>query len=220
MSSMVSEPGPIPSEKRPLLLNKEQITEKIDANSEIQTTLETYESMSTSAQNLDIPVSEMMKQLIEVTEMISQVRIQQCTLEQINDTSVSQAVKEFDEPCKVLSRDRPQRLFNIIVGMNQDATDKTRNTGRERSGNQTMTEGMSIDKCELSMERECDVSVLIKQICTGSDIMSQCVLCLSGMTDQLRRKDGTLHETDRDIARCCWCVLRERGLGQREDVRF
>ena len=51
-----------------------------------------------------------------------------------------------------------------------------------------MTEGMSIDKCELSMERECDVSVLIKQISTGSDIMSQCVLCLSGMTDQLRRK--------------------------------
>ena len=32
------------------------------------------------------------------------------------------------------------------------------------------------------------MSVLIKQICTGSDIMSQCVLCLSGMTDQLRRK--------------------------------
>ena len=140
--------------------------------------------MSTSKQNLDIPVSEMMKQLIEVTEIISQDRIQQCTLEQINDTSVSQAMKELDEPCKVLSRDRPQRLFNVIVGMNQDATDKT----RERSGNQIMTEGMRIDKCELSMERECDVSVLIKQICTGSDVMSQCVLCLSGMTDQLRRK--------------------------------
>ena len=40
----------------------------------------------------------------------------------------------------------------------------------------------------MSMERECDVSILIKQICTGSDVMSQCVLCLSGMTDQLRRK--------------------------------
>ena len=51
-----------------------------------------------------------------------------------------------------------------------------------------MTEGMSIDKCELLMERECDVSVLIKQTGTGSDVMSQCVLCLSGMTDQLRRK--------------------------------
>ena len=86
--------------------------------------------MSTSKQNLDIPVSEMMKQLIEVTEIISQDRIQQCTLEQINDTSVSQALKELDEPCKVLSRDRPQRLFNVMVGMNQDATDKT----RERSG--------------------------------------------------------------------------------------
>ena len=78
MSSMVAEPDPIPSEKRPLLLYKEQIIEKIDENPEIQTTLETYESMSTSKQNLDIPVSEMMKQLIEVTEIISQDRIQQC----------------------------------------------------------------------------------------------------------------------------------------------
>ena len=133
MSSMVAEPDPIPSEKRPLLLNKEQIIEKIDENPEIQTILETHESVSTSEQNLDIPVSEMMKQLIEVTEIISQDRIQQCTLEQISDTSVSQAVKELDEPCKVLSRDRPQRLFDVNVGMNQDATDKTRNTGRERT---------------------------------------------------------------------------------------
>ena len=30
------------------------------------------------------------------------------------------------------------------------------------------------------------MSILIKQICTGSDVMSQCVLCLSGMNDQLR----------------------------------
>ena len=169
---MIAELDPSPSEKRPLLLYKEKIIEKIDENPEIQTTLETYESVSTSKQNLDIPVSEMMEQLVGVTEIISHDRIQQCTLEQINDTSVSQAMKELDEPCKVLSRDRPQRLFNVIVGMNQDATDKTRNTGRERSGNQTMTEGMSIDKCELSMERECDVSVLIEQICTFSDVMS------------------------------------------------
>ena len=59
---MVAEPDPIPSEKRPLLLYKEQIIEKIDENPEIQTTLETYESMTTLKQNLDIPVSEMMKQ--------------------------------------------------------------------------------------------------------------------------------------------------------------
>ena len=173
--------------------------------------------MSTSEQNLDIPVSEMMKQLIEVTEIISQDRIQQCTLEQINDTSVSQALKELDEPCKVLSRDRPQRLFDVIVGMNQDATDKTRNTGRERSGNQTMTEVMSIGKCELSMERECDVNVLIKQIYTGFD---KCPSVFLWYDRSVAAQDGTLHETDRDIARCCWCVLRERGLGLREDVRF
>ena len=42
-------------------------------------------------------MSEMMKQLIEVTEIISQDRILQCTLEQINDTSVSQDVKELEE---------------------------------------------------------------------------------------------------------------------------
>ena len=172
--------------------------------------------MSTSKQNLDIPVSEMMKQLIEVTEIISQDRIQQCYSGANHDTSVSQAMKELDEPCKVLSRDRPQRLFNVIVGMNQDATDKT----RERSGNQIMTEGMRIDKCELSMERECDVSVLIKQICTGSDVMSQCVLCLSGMTDQLRRKMERCMRLIGTLQGVCWCVLRERGLGLREDVRF
>ena len=89
-----AEPDPISSEKGPLLLYKEQIIEKIDENPEIQTTLETYESMTTLKQNLDIPVSEMMKQLIEVTEIISQDRIQQCTLEQISDTSVSQDVKD------------------------------------------------------------------------------------------------------------------------------
>ena len=79
-----------------------------------------------------------------------------------------------------------------------------------------MTEGMSIGKCELSMERECDVNVLIKQICAGSDVMSQCVLCLSGMTEQLRRK-MELHEIDRDIARCCWCVF-ERGVSDSEKM--
>ena len=63
-----------------------------------------------------------------------------------------------------------------------------------------MMEMMSIGDCDSSMERECDVSILIKQICAKSDVMSQCVLCLSGMTDQLRRKTkrcmrlfGTLH---------------------------
>ena len=151
--------------------------------------------MTTSKRNLDILVSEMMKQLTEATEIISQDRIQQNTLEQISDTSISQDVKELDEPCKVLSRDRPQRLFNVIVGMNQDATDETRNTGREKCGNQTMTEGMNIDKGELSAEREWDVSVRIKQICTGSDVMSQCVLCLSGLRRMLEcciRLGGTL----------------------------
>ena len=202
MSVMVAEPDPIPSEKSPPLLYKEQIIEKIDENPEIQTTLKTYESMTTLKQNLDIPVSEMMEQLIEVTEIISQNRIQQCTLEQISDTSVSQDVKELEKPGKVLSRDRPQRLFDVIVGTNQDSTDETRNTGKEKGGNQTMTEGMRIDKGELSVERECDVSVQIKQICTESDVMSQCVLCLSGLRRMLEcciRLVGTLQ----GVAECC-----------------
>ena len=46
MSVMVAEPDPIPSEKRQPLLYKEQIIERIDENSEIQTTLETYESIT------------------------------------------------------------------------------------------------------------------------------------------------------------------------------
>ena len=58
-----------------------------------------------------------------------------------------------------------------------------------------MTEGMSIDSGELSVETECDMSVLIQQICTESDVMSQCVLCLSGLRRMLEcctRLIGTL----------------------------
>ena len=49
-----------------------------------------------------------------------------------------------------------------------------------------MIEEMIVDKGELSSERECNVSVLIKQICTGFDVMSQCVLCLSGLQRMLK----------------------------------
>ena len=94
-------------------------------------------------------------------------------------------MNELEKSGNVQSRDRPQRLLDVIVGTNQDSTDETRNTGKEKGGNQTMTEGMSVDKGELSVERECDVSVLIKQICTESDVMSQCVLCLSGLRRML-----------------------------------
>ena len=169
MSVMVAEPDSIPSEKRIALLHKEQI---IDKNSVIQMNLDTYESMTTLKQNLDIPVSEMMKQLVEVTKVISQNRIQQCTLEQISDSNV-------------LSRDRPQRLHDVIVETIQDSTNETRNTGKGMDENQMMTDGVTVDKGELSSERECDVSVLIKQICTGFDVMSQCVLCLSGLQRML-----------------------------------
>ena len=58
-----------------------------------------------------------------------------------------------------------------------------------------MTERMSIDKGELSVERQCDMSVLIKQICKESDVMSLCVLCLSGLRRMLEcctRLSGTL----------------------------
>ena len=52
-------------------------------------------------------------------------------------------------------------------------------------------EMMSIGDCDSSMKREYDdndMSILIKQICAKSDVISKCVLCLSGMTDQLRRE--------------------------------
>ena len=136
--------------------------------------------MSTSEQNPDVLVPEMMNQSIEVTKIISQNRIQQHTLEQISDTSVSQVVRELNEPCRVLSRDRLQRQFDtVIVGMNQEVTDKTRNAGSERSRNQSLMEMMSIGDCDSSMKRECDdndMSFLIKQICAKSDVISQCVL--------------------------------------------
>ena len=107
----------------------QQTIERTDENSVIQMTLDTYEGINTLKQNLDIPVSEMTEQLIEVTEIISQNRIQQCALEQISDSNV-------------LSRDRPQRLLDVIVEMNQDSTNETRNTEKEKGENQTMTEGM------------------------------------------------------------------------------
>ena len=53
-----------------------------------------------------------------------------------------------------------------------------------------MTERVTFDKGELSSERECDISVLIKQIYTGFDSMSQCVLCFSGLQRMLERCTG------------------------------
>ena len=145
MSVMVAEPDSIPSETRISLLHKEQITDK---NSMIQMNLDTYESMITMKQNLDIPISEMMKQMVEVTKTIFQKRLQQCTQEQTSDSNA-------------LSRDRPQRLHDVSVGTIQDSTNETRNTGTGTNEDQMMTERVTVDKSELSSERECDVSVLI-----------------------------------------------------------
>ena len=131
---MAAEPDSIPSEKRISLLHKEQI---IDKNSMIKMNLDTYESMTTLKQNLDIPVSETMKQLVEVTKIISKNRIQQCTLEQISDSNV-------------LSRDRPQRLHDVTVETIQDSTNETRNTGKGMNENQMMTEEVTVDQDELS----------------------------------------------------------------------
>ena len=174
MSVMVAEPDSISSEKRISLLHKEQITDK---NSMIQVNLDTYESTITMKQNHDIPISEMMKQMVEVTKTISQRRLQQCTQEQTSDSNA-------------LSRDRPQRLHDVIVETVQDSTNETRNTGTRTNEDQMMTERVTVDKGELSSERECDMSVLIKQIYTGFDSMSQCVLCFSGLQRMLERCTG------------------------------
>ena len=57
MSVMEAEPDPIPSEKRPPLLYKEQIIERIDEDPEIQM------------------IQEIMKKSIEATTIIFQNRI-------------------------------------------------------------------------------------------------------------------------------------------------
>ena len=134
MSITVAEPESIPSEKRISLLHKEQITDK---NSVIQMNLDTYESTITMKQNHDIPISEMMKQMVEVTKTISQRRLQQCTQEQTSDSNA-------------LSRDRPQRLHDVIVETVQDSTNETRNTGTGTNEDQMMTERVTVDKGELS----------------------------------------------------------------------
>ena len=133
-----------------------------------------------------------MKQLVEVTKIISQNRTQQCTLEQISDSNV-------------LSQDRPQRLHDVIVETMQDSTNETRNTGKGMDENQMMTKGVTVDKGELSSERECDVSVLIKQICTGFDVMSQCVLCLSGLQRMLECCTGLV----RSLRKGCLTAISE-----------
>ena len=66
------------------------------------------------------------------------------------------------------------------------------------------------------MERECDVSVLIKQICTGSDVMSQCSMSL-WYDRSVAAHDGTLHETDRNIAGVAG-VSSERGISDSEKM--
>ena len=53
-----------------------------------------------------------------------------------------------------------------------------------------MTERVTVDKSELSSERECEMSVLIKQVHTGFEGMSQCVLCFSGLQRMLERCTG------------------------------
>ena len=72
----------------------------------------------------------------------------------------------------------------------QDSTNETRNTGTGTNEDQMMTERVTVDKGELSSQRECDMSVLIKQIYTGFDSMSQCVLCFSGLQRMLERCTG------------------------------
>ena len=163
MSVMVAEPDSIPSKKRISLLHKEQITDK---NSMIHMNLDTFESMITMKQNLDIPISEMMKQMVEVTKTISQKRLQQYTQEQTSDSNA-------------LSRDRPQRLHDVIVETVQDSTNETRNTGTGTNEDQMMTERVTVVKGELLSERECDISVLIKQIYTGFLTVCPSVFCVS-----------------------------------------
>ena len=50
-------------------------------------------------------------EMVELSTIISQDRIQQRTLEQIVDTPVPQIVEELAEPSKDVSQDRVQRRF-------------------------------------------------------------------------------------------------------------
>ena len=63
----------------------------------------------TAEQSLDVPVPEMVKQLVEVPETVSQERIRQRTVEQIVDAPVPQAVEEQAEVFRVFSQDRIQQ---------------------------------------------------------------------------------------------------------------
>ena len=60
-------------------------------------------------QILDVPLPEMVTQLVEVPETVSPDRIQQRTVEQIVDAPVPQVVEELAEIFKVFSQDRIQQ---------------------------------------------------------------------------------------------------------------
>ena len=63
----------------------------------------------TVEQILDVPVPEMVEQLVEVPETVSRDGVQQRTVEQIVDAPVMQAVEELAEVSKVFSQDRIQQ---------------------------------------------------------------------------------------------------------------
>ena len=146
--------------------------------------------------NLDIPASEMMKQLVEVTKIISQNRIQQNTLEQTRDSNV-------------LHRDRPQRLHDVIMETNQDSTNETRNTGKGMNENQIMTEGMTVDKSEIvewkRMWYECHDQTDLHRVWCYVPVCSMslwfCSVCWNaalGLSGTLQNVTGALSEK-RDV---------------------
>ena len=61
---------------------------------------------STVEQSLDVPVPEMVRQLVEAPKTVPQDKIQQRTVEQIVDVPFPQAVEKLAEVFRVFSQDR------------------------------------------------------------------------------------------------------------------
>ena len=85
------------------------VVEKIVETPETQTFqgTQTFVSLNTAEQTLDVPVPEM----VELPTIVSQDRIQQRTLEQIVDTPVPQIVEELAEASKVFSQEKSSTAF-------------------------------------------------------------------------------------------------------------
>ena len=185
---MVTEPGPTSSEKRQKLLNKELIND--DVKRRVKATLD----------------GELKS--LEKADHVKLMEQERCG----HGSKLGMRLKE---------KETKQQLAEVATEVIQDEMNNTKmmkNAGNEKSRDQTMMKMMGFSVPGSSMERDhddSDVSVMIKQMCAKSDIMSPFVFHLSGMKDTI---DRLQHEAECCIELVRASIRRDRALaGMQEE---